>query len=68
VAYVGWRQTTAFRSEDGKVVGNQSICVGRGEKDLVFGLNFEIFRSLFLKLSYNDISVSLEELHLDAEF
>jgi len=32
VANVAWRQSTAFRSEDGKIVGNSSICVGRGAK------------------------------------
>jgi hypothetical protein len=30
---------TAFRSEDGKFVGNKSICGGRGKKS-VFGQNF----------------------------
>jgi len=29
---------------------------------------FEIFRSLFGELRYNDISVTCEELHLDAKY
>jgi len=32
VANVAWWQSTAFGSEDGKVVGNQSICLDRGAK------------------------------------
>jgi hypothetical protein len=32
----------------------------------VFGLNFEIFGSLFWEVRRDDISVTFEELHLDA--
>jgi hypothetical protein len=38
VANVAWgRQSKAFRGEDGKVVGNQNICIGSGEKYQYFG-------------------------------
>jgi len=67
VANVTWRQSAALRSEDDKVVGNKTICVGRGTK-VCFWAEFEIFRSLFGELRYNDISVMVEQLHLDAEF